>query len=105
MAADALNEMWDAVDKQQPADEFEHVKVPRHFWLPFIGQTRGCGTLRAEGSGTLSYALIFGRSLSDALTSRRPLFTFVFILCRLLIIASKAVESIPLTMSSSNSAW
>src|SRR5258707_9145590 len=37
MAADTLNEMWDAVGKQQPADEFEHVKVPRHFWLPFIG--------------------------------------------------------------------
>jgi hypothetical protein len=23
--------MWDAVGKKQSADEFEHVKVPRHF--------------------------------------------------------------------------
>jgi hypothetical protein len=27
--------MWDAVSKKQSADEFEYVKVPRHFRPPF----------------------------------------------------------------------
>ena len=69
MAADALNEMRDAVGKQQPADEFEQVEVPRHCWLLFTEYAGNvCGTLRAKG-WTLSYASTFRRCSRHALAS------------------------------------
>src|ERR1700689_2309964 len=70
MAADALNEVWDAIGQQQAADKFEHVEVPQHCWLPFIHWTHNvCGTLQAKGSRTLSYASTFRRCSRDALAS------------------------------------